>query len=239
MKLSTRQGEKGKEQIRVNCGTFPGAVALRGAHTWTSGTGKQPRPPSLPLKTFQIKPGGRITICRREKVFSFLLPSRARGVSAHTLPADTAQFGLLNSKYNFLMLLGVRRLWKNRVTVAAQRKHTNRPAAGWALRKHQHWHPRGHIQNKAAALLVFPHCCRAEAVPAEFPLTYTRVMTQQGRAGKKGAGIHQKQKLEPNSMRMLPNAGTLYLLGQYFILAIQLQNITMLVTNIIWFDGYK
>lgn len=40
-------------------------------------------------------------------------------------------------------------------------------------------------------------------------------------------------------MQILQNAGTLYLLGQYFILAIQLQNITMLVTNIVWFDGYK
>lgn len=68
---------------------------------------------------------------------------------------------------------------------------------------------------------------------------FALVMTQQGRAGKKGTGIHQKQKLEPNSTQMLPNAGTLYLLGRYFILAIQLQNITMLVTNIIWFDGYK
>lgn len=77
-KRSTRQSEKGKEQIRVNCGTSPGAVTLMGAHTWKPGTRKEPQPPSLPLQAFQIKPDGRFT--------TLLLLSRANGVSAHTLP---------------------------------------------------------------------------------------------------------------------------------------------------------
>lgn len=42
-----------------------------------------------------------------------------------------------------------------------------------------------------------------------------------------------------NSLQILQAVGTLYLLGQYFIWAIQLQNITMLVTNRGWLRGHK
>lgn len=149
-------------------------------------------------------------------------------------PVDTAQSELLNSKYNFLMLLGVRRLWKNS-NGEQLRGNTNRPAAGCA--GISTGIPEGTFRTRQLLSL----CSLAAVGQRQCQLSshLTLVMTQQGRAGKKGTRIHQKQKLEPNSTQILPNAGTLYLLGRYFILAIQLQNITMLVTNIIWFDGYK
>lgn len=151
-------------------------------------------------------------------------------VFLHTrCPADTAQSELLSSKHDFLMLLGVRRLWKNSVMVNSSEETQTAPLlAAQALAQASQ---RAHLEQGTCS----PCVPSLRQLNSHFAL----VMTQQGRAGKKGTGIHQKQKLEPNSTQMLPNAGTLYLLGRYFILAIQLQNITMLVTNIIWFDGYK
>lgn len=81
--------------------------------------------------------------------------------------------------------------------------------------------------------LLALHSLVRRQVQRQLNTHFTQVMI------KKGGRYLSKAKSEPNSIQILQNAGTLYLLGQYFISAIQLQNITMLVTNIVWFDGYK